>query len=89
MVFQEVFISLWELTPETRQARVIRLLNHSGPVSCELPDSLPAGEEFDRVVSHLALYEDVARRTRLLADFTAFLMSEHRIWLYRTQAPST
>lgn len=91
MVFPELFMSLWDLTPEVRQALALRLLNHAGPFSYELPDDLAteAEEKFTQIVSHLAHYQNQQQRTCLLADLLAFLVNDHRVWLYRTQAPCT
>jgi hypothetical protein len=86
MVFSELFMSLWAPTAEVRQGLILRLLNHAGPLTYEIDEDLPGEEKFQQIVGHLAPYEK-DEQVHLLADLLVFLVSDHRVWLYRTTAP--
>lgn len=85
MVFDELFMSLWQPTAEVRQGLILRLLNYAGPLNYEVDEDLPGEEKFQQIVAHLAPY-DKDERTRLLADLIQFLVSDHRIWMYNQTA---
>ncbi len=88
MIFNELFMSLWNPTAEVRQGLILRLLDYSGPLHYEVDENLPGEEKFQQIVSYLARHEK-DERTRLLADLILFLVSDQRIWLYGTTALQT
>ncbi len=84
MVFSELFMILWNLPAEERQALAMRLLNHLGPVSQDVSSDFAGEEKFHQVVAHFAPYPDEGERVRGISDLLVFLVSDHRVWLYGT-----
>lgn len=89
MIFDELFMLLWYLAPEERQALAMRLLNHLGPVTQGISSELAGEEKFDQIVAYFARYPDEGERARGIYELLMYLVKDHQVWVYGNIAIKT